>query len=201
MVCKLGRHPLYACKRFRSLPHKQMVTILKQDGFCPNCFKPGCLLKQCPSIHRCQSAKDPTTLGFISIKKPILSGRWTRLHPCQKYTWQHHVPHITSEWPSSTVLLTTCQVWVIAFDNSTTIARALLDLASSTSFITECLAQHLHLQRQYRHVQISCIGGITVHSGSHGVVNFKVSPITHCGKVMGVWLMGHTVGQILTTMH
>ena len=41
VVCKLGRHPLYACKKFRSLPHEQMLTFLKQNGCCLNCLKPG----------------------------------------------------------------------------------------------------------------------------------------------------------------
>ena len=35
-------------------------------------------------------------------------------------------------------------------------------------------------------MQISSSGGITVHSGSRGVVNFKVSPTTHRSKVMAV---------------
>ena len=55
--CKLGRHPSYACKNFRSLPYKQMVTILKQHGLCWNCFKPGHLLKQCPSVQRCRKCQ------------------------------------------------------------------------------------------------------------------------------------------------
>ena len=83
-------------------------------------------------------------------------------------------------------LLMTCQVRLTASDGSTTIARALLDSASSTSFVTERLAQHLHLPRQYCYTQISGIGSITTHIGSRGVVNFKVSPATRCGKVMAV---------------
>ena len=33
-------NPLYACKNFKAIPYEQMVTILKQNGFCLNCFKP-----------------------------------------------------------------------------------------------------------------------------------------------------------------
>ena len=84
------------------------------------------------------------------------------------------------------VLSMTCQVRIIASDGSTTIARPMLDSASSTSFVMECLAQCLHLWRQYRHAQISGIGGITAYSGSCGVVDFKVSTTTHRGKVMAV---------------
>ena len=84
------------------------------------------------------------------------------------------------------LLLMTCQARIIASDGSTTIARALLDSASSTSFLMEHLAQCLHLWHQYRRTQISGIDGITVHSSSRRVVNFKMSPTTHRGKVMAV---------------
>ena len=79
-----------------------------------------------------------------------------------------------------------CQVQVIASDGSTTIARALLGSASSTSFVTERLAQRLHSRRQHHYTQISGISGITTHSGSRRVVNFKVSPTTRRHKVMAV---------------
>ena len=78
----------------------------------------------------------------------------------------------------------TCQVRVIASDGSTTIARALLDLASSTSFVSERLVQRLHLRCQYHCTQISVIGGITVHAASCEVFSFMVSPTTRRGKVM-----------------
>ena len=59
VVCKLGRHSLYPCKKFKNLPNEQMVTFLKQNGYCLNCLKPGHLSKQCPSIHRCQKCERP----------------------------------------------------------------------------------------------------------------------------------------------
>ena len=46
-------------------------------------------------------------------------------------------------------------------DGHSTIARALLDSASSTFVATELLAQRLHMSRQLRHVQIAGIGGTT----------------------------------------
>ena len=65
-------------------------------------------------------------------------------------------------------------------------AMALLDLASSTTFVTERILQCLHLRHQYCHLQISSIGGLTTHSGSHEVVNFKVFPTTRHGKVIAM---------------
>ena len=55
----------------------------------------------------------------------------------------------------------------------------------------QCLVQCLHLRHQYHHVQISGIGSIIAHSGSRRVVNFNVSPTTHCDKVMGVEVVVH----------
>ena len=48
-------------------------------------------------------------------------------------------------------------------------ATALLDSASSTSFITECLAQHLRLHHKNRRVQIPGIGGPLHTPSSHTV--------------------------------
>ena len=59
MVCKLSRQPLYACKKFENLPPEQMVNVLKQNEFCLNCLKPGHILKQCTSIHRCRKCQRP----------------------------------------------------------------------------------------------------------------------------------------------
>ena len=70
------------------------------------------------------------------------------------------------------VLLTTCQVRLTASDASTTLARALLDSASSTSFMTECLAQGLHLPQQHCPLQISGIGRTAAQTVSRDVMNF-----------------------------
>ena len=39
VTCKLGIHLLYACEKIKTLSHKEMVTILKQNGFYLNCLK------------------------------------------------------------------------------------------------------------------------------------------------------------------
>ena len=79
-----------------------------------------------------------------------------------------------------------CQVRLTASDGSTTPARALSDSASSTSFITERLAQRLHLPWQHRPMQISGIGGTTAQTVSRSVVNFKISSSHREGKAIAV---------------
>ena len=48
VACKLSKHPLYTCRKFRSLPHGQMIAILKEHGCCINCLMPEHFVKQCP---------------------------------------------------------------------------------------------------------------------------------------------------------
>ena len=53
----------------------------------------------------------------------------------------------------------TCHIAVVTSDGHVTRARALLDYASSTSFVTECLAQRLQLPHQRQRVQVAGMGG------------------------------------------
>ncbi len=38
IVCKAGKHPLYSCQKFKSLPHDQMISTLKSNYLCINCL-------------------------------------------------------------------------------------------------------------------------------------------------------------------
>ena len=80
----------------------------------------------------------------------------------------------------------TRQVGLTASDGSTTLARALLHSASSTSFIMKNLVQRLHLPQQQRPMQMSGIGGTAAQTVSHSVVNFEVSPSHREGKAIVV---------------
>ena len=65
---------------------------------------------------------------------------------------------------SRQVLLMTCHVSVLTPDGHTIQVRALLDSASSSSFVLERLAQYLHLPRSRRLAQIAGIGGVSNQS-------------------------------------
>ena len=79
-----------------------------------------------------------------------------------------------------------CQVRDTSPDGHTTKARALLDSASSASFITERLAQHLHLPRCHHGMKISGIRGATMKSPSRGMVDFKITSSGSEGKTLDV---------------
>ena len=69
----------------------------------------------------------------------------------------------------------TCRVKVMASDGSVAQARALLDCAASTSLVTECLAQRLHLPRRHSNFTINGVAGCSVRP--KGTVSFKVAAV------------------------
>ena len=85
--------------------------------------------------------------------------------------------HVSSPNPGSqsSVLLMTCQVVVEALDGHITRARALRDCASSTSFVTERLAQQLQLPRRRQRVQVAGIGGDEHTLSSRSIVTFTIT--------------------------
>ena len=59
LLCKTNRHPLYVCSSFKLLPHDQKISIVKSNGICMNCLKPGHFVKQCKSLHHCKTCQKP----------------------------------------------------------------------------------------------------------------------------------------------
>ena len=59
ILCKLEKHPLYACPRFRSMTHDEKVSTLKSNRLCMNCLGPNHFVKQCKSLHRCKQCQKP----------------------------------------------------------------------------------------------------------------------------------------------
>lgn len=41
IVCKVSKHPLYDCPKYKSQPHEQMITNIRSNGLCMNCLRPG----------------------------------------------------------------------------------------------------------------------------------------------------------------
>ena len=58
-VCKSGKHYLYACPKFKSLPHEEMMSILKSNHLCMNCLKHGHFASKCPSNQKCRKCQKP----------------------------------------------------------------------------------------------------------------------------------------------
>ena len=80
----------------------------------------------------------------------------------------------------------TCQVLIVTPDGLTTHARCLLDSASSTSFVSEHLAQHLCLPRYRKVAQIAGVGGVSHRSLNQSLVRFSVTSAWSTGRVIPV---------------
>ena len=74
----------------------------------------------------------------------------------------------------------TCKVKVTAPNGSSTIARALIDPGSSTSFVHERIAQLLRLPRSKKNVMVEGVGGTTMPT--RGSVWFQISGIEDNAK-------------------
>ena len=78
----------------------------------------------------------------------------------------------------------TCKVKVTAPNGSSTIARALIDPGSSTSFVHERIAQLLRLPRRKKNVMVEGVGGTT--TPTRGSVWFQVSGVEDDAEKIGV---------------
>ena len=131
VLCKPEKHPLYYCSKFKGMSQNQRLSVVRSNGLCMNCLKAGHFLKECKSSHHCRSCQKP---------------HHTFLHIDARETNPPSV--ISSNTSMGTLpdtLLMTCQVLVQGPDGSKVKARALLDSASSSSFISECLVQSLSI--------------------------------------------------------
>ena len=157
------------------------MGVVKDNKLCLNCLGSGHFVKECPSPQRCKKCHQPhhSWLHFDAksedretSKAGSRSGKSTDVVTANvSGTVQH-----------KQVLLMTCKVQILGPDGSTTQARALLDSASSTSFITERLAQRLGLKRSRVDINISGIGGSLSPLSPRGVVNFRIASLKSGGR-------------------
>lgn len=135
LVCKTDKHPLYMCQQFKALSHDQKISIVKKNGICMNCLKHGHFIKQCKSVHHCKVCQKPhhTLLHLDNTPTPA-SGP---IVPSKPDSSPQVVASNVASSLSPSALLMTCIVQVRAPDGSTVHARALLDSASSASFVSE----------------------------------------------------------------
>ena len=128
------KHPLYACPQFREMTHER-VSTLKLNRLCMNCLSPNHFVKQCKSLHRCKQCQKPHhTLLHVESTKGVSST------PIAVTPQSDIISSNTAIGLKSNSLLMTCRILVSAPDGTSVEARALLDNASSASFISERFA-------------------------------------------------------------
>ena len=169
IICKTEKHPLYFCAKFKSLSNDDKFSVLKTNNLCSNCLTGGHFKRQCKSIHKCKVCQKPHhTLLQIDQQNP------TQLAGSQTAT---PVSSNAAMKLKSNALLMTCRVSVIAPDGSSVEARALLDNASSASFVSERLVQSLSLPHFNQHVRVSGIGGVSQRAPIQSISSFQISPV------------------------
>ena len=182
VACKATKHHLFSCPTFQSLSHEDMMSLLKSNNYCLNCLRPGHFVRQCPSSHRCRQCQGlhHTLLHVDSVDRgnkanpPKLPEKTDALSA-----------HVASGLKTNSLLMT-CRVTVSSPNGRTTLARGLLDSASSVSFISERLAQQLGLSRARQSARISGVAGISHHSSSQSIAFFTISSAYSYGKQVPV---------------
>ena len=196
ILCKPNKHPLYACPRFKEMPHESKIATIKSNGLCMNCFASNHFVKQCKSVHRCKRCQKPHHMPLhvdnTSVSSTPVSVTSQTINPTappftpqnlgMKDTPQNQpqndvVSSNTAIQLKSNSLLMTCRVLVCSPDGTSVEARALLDNASSASFVSERLAQTLRLSRINQKARISGVAGLSHHSSNQSVAQFSISPI------------------------
>ena len=149
-----------------------------------NCLNSGHFVKHCKSIHKCRKCQRPhhTLLHVETQSNP--SVRFSTSTESLKSSDPTRVAYYTAVKLKSSSLLMTCRVLVTAPDESTIEARALLDNASSTSFVSERLVQSLCLPRTTQNVQVPGIAGIFYKAPIQSISTFRISAVT-CNLPVG----------------
>ena len=176
--------PFTLVPNLKAQTHDKMISTLKSNDLCMNCLKPGHFVKQCKSLHRCHKCQKPHhTLLHVESKEVAPSNTTPIAQPSTQPT-VNPVSSNTAMGFASNSLLMTCRVLIDAPDGSSVEARAILDSASSASFVSERLAQSVCLSRSNQGVRISGIAGLSHNSPSQSVASFNIhGVVAPCKKI------------------
>lgn len=180
-LCKNEKHMFFSCPRFKALTHEKKLATLRSQEVCMNCLRPGHFVKQCRSAHRCRKCQKPHhTLLHVDY-----AGDTSPTVPPEQLSNVKVSANAISGLESSSLLMT-CRVVVQAPDGSSIEARALLDSASSASFVSERLAQCLRLPRSRRDAKIFGVAGLSHESSTQVFTKFAISPVQELTKKINV---------------
>ena len=169
-LCVNEHHALYLCPKFKTYTVDQRIDILKSRNRCINCLRAGHFVKQCESLHHCRKCqKLHHTLLHVDRKEPA--------PPYPLAQIANNTASTQSPGAFSQSLLMTCHILAHGPRGRSVEARALLDSASSASFISERVAQSLNLPRSNKHAKIFGVAGLSQSSPNQSLASFIVSPL------------------------
>ena len=189
IACKSEKHPLYVCTRFKSMCHSDKLSLLRSNGVCINCLRPGHYTRSCRSLHKCRVCqRHHHTLLHIEERNTLPVGTTLGTPdpatPSGSSAQNSDSTLITAYATTgirSDILLMTCRVIVESSHGSRMEARALLDSGSSASFVSQRLAQCLHLSHSSQFTRITGVAGFAPNS-SHPITTFHVSALCNHGS-------------------
>ena len=169
-LCKTEKHFLFSCPQFKALAHDDKMSTVKSSDLCVNCLRPGHFVKHCRSTNRCRRCqKSHHTLLHVEQKADPISP--TPVADTNMYA------NASTTGGSQGSILMTCRVLATGPDGSSIECRALLDSASSASFVSERLARGLRLQRSHRSARIHGVAGLLHESHIQSFTNLTISPL------------------------
>lgn len=185
--CSKGSHAIRKCYKFRKLQASERLNLIKTLGYCTNCLSYSHEIEKCASEGRCgekhnsllcQNTRSVENNG-ISIQNsqgldsfpPVIpstsDGRFTRP---QTYTT------LVSE--NVNVIFPTSLVRVLNCDGNYVVLRAMIDVCSDASYITEVALKKLKLPMKKVNIQVSGLGD-TVTSESKGLASFMIESLVN----------------------
>ena len=148
---------------------------------CTNCLGQGQFVKECQSSQNCKKCHQPHH-SWLHIDSKSEDRKAPKASPHSGESTDVITANVSRTTQHKQVLLMTCEVQILGPDGSTTQARVLLNSATSTSFITELLAQRLNLKRKRVEINIPEIGDNLFPLSPRGVVDFRITSLKSGGR-------------------
>jgi len=170
-VCKKDAHPLWRCSDFKSMNAEDRWSTAKRLGVCYRCLRSNHKGKQCTrsrvcGINGCQGSHDrllhkerPEKTNSDSRSEPTTSG--TEGEPPKPTERSHTTTTVQEKDDNSTenyIALRTVPVVLRKGGRKITV-NALLDDASTKTYLNNDVAAELGLQGQSRRVTVSVLNG------------------------------------------
>ena len=177
------KHPLYACDKFKTLPHGQKLSMVRENRLCMNCFSGDHFVRNCKSSYCCKHCHKlhHTLLHIENHGNPQSSAGSSSSESAV-----NPVTSNTAIGLNVNALMMTCRVLISNPDGSSVEARALLDSASSASFVSERLARALHLPRSKHGAKIVGIAGLSHGPPTQSVTTLTLSAVKPSSHRIGV---------------
>lgn len=159
VCCKSNDHPIYGCSSFKQLGIQERRALVQDAGLCFNCLKDdGHRASECQLAGRCRTCHGdhntllclPRTIGLTAVTDE-----------------SHTLP---------SVLLGTALVKVQGGDGHFHTLRAVIDSASTSSFINLASAQRIGLSYKRTNEPVSGIGGCEATNGVKGHTTCIIKP-------------------------